>query len=70
MEKIYIHTPYIEMQQVLKWMGMAENGSMAKEMCRAGVVTVNGKVETAPGKKLYAGDTFEIDGSIYQIMAQ
>ena len=67
MEKIQIHTAYIEMQQLLKWIGWADNGSMAKEMCRSGICLVNGKPETAPGKKIYGGDQIEIDGNFFQI---
>ena len=70
MEKIFIHTPFIQMQQMLKWIGAAENGSMAKELCREGLVTVNGKVETAPGKKLYPGDVVAFAGEQYEIAAE
>ena len=55
MEKVLIHTDYIQLQQLLKWCGVAENGSMAKEMIRDGLILVNGSIETAPGKKIVAG---------------
>ncbi len=70
MEKILIHTPYIQMQQLLKWIGVAENGSMAKEFCREGLVRVNGHAEIAPGKKIYPGDILEIEGIPYEIEAE
>lgn len=62
-----IHTPYIAMHQLLKWIGAAENGAVAKEMCRLGEVLVNGKIETAPGKKIVPGDVLEIDGVKYLV---
>ena len=67
MEKILIHTEYIQLQHLLKWCGAAENGSMAKEIIRDGLVTVNERIETAPGKKIYAGDIIAIDETKYQI---
>lgn len=70
MEEVLIHTEYIQLQQFLKWCGVAENGSMAKEICREGLVTVNGKLETAPGKKLYRGDIVVMEGQEYQITAE
>ncbi len=70
MEKILIHTPYIQMQQLLKWIGVAENGSMSKELCREGLVKINGHAETAPGKKIYPGDILEIEGIQYKIEAE
>lgn len=66
-EQIFIHTPFIQMQQMLKWIGVAENGAMAKELCREGMVRVNGTVETACGKKLYPGDKLLIDEVLYEI---
>ncbi len=70
MEKIFIHTPFIQMQQMLKWIGAAENGSMAKELCREGMITVNGNVETAPGKKIYPGDVVVFEEQQYEIAAE
>lgn len=70
MEEIQIHTAYIQLQQLLKWLGVAENGSIAKEMCREGVVMVNGNVETAPGKKLYSGDIITMAEQQYQIVTE
>lgn len=67
MKKIFIHTEYIQLQQLLKWCGAAENGSMAKEMVRDGLVRVNGEIETAPGKKIFCGDKVTIEDEQYEI---
>lgn len=70
MKKILIHTTYIQLQQLLKWCGAAENGSMAKEIIRDGLVTVNGEVETAPGKKIYSGDKVTIEDEQYEVVTE
>ena len=68
MEKVLIHTDYIQLQQLLKWCGVAENGSMAKEMIRDGLILVNGSIETAPGKKIVAGDKITIEDEQYEVV--
>lgn len=67
MKKIFIHTEYIQLQQLLKWCGIAENGSMAKEMVRDGLIMVNGKIETAPGKKIYPRDIVTVEDTEFQV---
>lgn len=56
MEKIKISTEYIRLDQLLKFSGIAESGSMAKEMILGGIVTVNGDVCLMRGKKIRTGD--------------
>ena len=58
---------HIALQKVLKLVGVAETGGHAKRLIQAGAVKVNGAVETRRRKKLYVGDTVEIDGEIYEI---
>ena len=53
---IEIKTEYIKLDQLLKYAGIAENGSHAKEMILEGIVKVNGEVNMCRGKKLYKGD--------------
>ena len=65
--KVEIQTEYIKLDQLLKFSGIAESGSMAKDMIAAENVLVNGQVCTMRGKKLYHGDriaVLEDDGSI------
>jgi ribosome-associated protein len=57
----------IKLDQFLKWMGVAQTGGEAKMMIQAGVVLVNGAVETRRGRKLSPGDTVEIDDKIYRV---
>lgn len=67
MEKITINTEFIKLDQFLKWVGIAETGSHAKDMIAEEQVKVNGKVETRRGKKLYPGDKVEAFGKIFVI---
>jgi ribosome-associated protein len=57
--EIEIHTPYIKLDQFLKYAGMVHSGAMAKEMILSGEVKVNGETETRRGKKLVPGDLVE-----------
>ena len=56
MEYIEISTEYIKLDQLLKFSGIAESGSFAKEMILSGNVFVNGEVCTMRGKKIRKGD--------------
>ena len=42
MDKVYIHTEYIKLQQVLKLAGLIDQGSDVKVFLADGVVYVNG----------------------------
>ncbi len=46
----------IELCQFLKFGGLAESGGAAKQAISAGLVRLNGEVETRKRKKLQAGD--------------
>lgn len=61
MNKIEINTEYIKLDQFLKWIGIADNGSFAKMMIINGAIKVNGQVATERGKKLRKGDQIEIE---------
>ena len=59
--EVKIHTEYIKLDQLLKLSGIAESGSMAKEMILNKIVSVNGEECTMRGKKLRIGDTISVD---------
>ena len=61
METIEITTEYIKLDQLLKFSGIAESGSMAKEMIADGIVSVNNEVCTMRGKKIRNGDFVSVD---------
>ncbi|MBQ3053516.1 MAG: RNA-binding S4 domain-containing protein [Clostridia bacterium] len=55
MNKVEITTPFIKLDQFLKFAGIALSGGEAKEMVSAGIVKVNGEICTMRGKKLISG---------------
>ena len=67
-EPLPIRTPYIKLDQALKFCGVAETGGHAKELVEKGAVRVNGEVCTVRGKKLTPGDTFEYKDTRYLIV--
>jgi ribosome-associated protein len=67
-EPLTIHTPFIKLDQALKFSAVAETGGHAKELVEKGAVRVNGEVCTMRGKKLAPGDTFEYKDTRYRIV--
>ncbi len=61
MENIKIETPYIKLDQLLKFAGITENGADAKYLVVNGYVKVNGDEEKRRGKKIFPGDFVEIN---------
>jgi ribosome-associated protein len=55
---------HITLAQAVKAAGFADTGGQAKYLVREGKVTVNGKVETQPGHKLFPGDRFGVQGEM------
>ncbi|WP_329886428.1 RNA-binding S4 domain-containing protein [Pseudoramibacter faecis] len=55
MEKIQIHTAFIKLDQLLKYIGAAESGAMAKAMVLGEMVRVDGEICTMRGKKIRPG---------------
>ena len=62
MEKIYIHTEFIKLQQALKLAGLVDQGSDVKFYLSEGMVLVNGAVATERGTKIRPGDVIELKG--------
>jgi ribosome-associated protein len=53
---------YIKLDQFLKLAQIAMTGGQAKAIIQAGLVQVNGEVETRRGRKLRAGDRVVVEG--------
>lgn len=64
---IFIKTDFIKLDQFLKFAGLAETGGHSKEIIAEGVVSVNGEVCLARGKKLYENDKVELDNYILTV---
>lgn len=68
MEEIKIVTPFIKMDQLIKFAGLAETGAKAKILVELGEFNVNGELCTKRGKKIKPGDTIEFKGKKYKIV--
>lgn len=62
MTALTLRGEHITLARALKAAGLAGSGGEAKQLVRAGAVTVNGVVEIQPGRKLVAGDRFQAAG--------
>lgn len=60
-ERIEISTEYIPLGQFLKLANVVESGGMVKLFLAEFEVFVNGELENRRGRKLYLGDTVEIE---------
>ena len=69
METLSLRGDHITLAQAIKAAGFADSGGHAKHVVRSGAVRVNDQIEMQPGKKLHAGDRFQIgDGPAWEIM--
>ena len=59
---------FIELHKLLKLMGLCENGGEAKHVISAGLVRVNGEVETRKAFKTRAGHKVEFNNEIIQVI--
>ena len=65
MKKIFIHTDYIELQNVLKKENIISTGGEAKIFLQMNKIFVNDILENRRGRKLYPGDKVKVDETIY-----
>ena len=65
-----IHSPFIKLDQFLKFTGLAETGGHAKEIVEQGIVRVNGEPCTMRGKKLYPGDQVQVEDYLLLVEGQ
>ena len=70
MDTIQINTEFIKLDSLLKFAGMVETGSEAKDLIQAGQVKLNGEVCTMRGKKCVPGDEIELDGRTVAVRAR
>lgn len=66
-EKIKINTDFIKLDQFLKWIGVAESGTDAKNIIFDEKVKVNDEIEIRRGKKLYKDYKIEVFEKVYII---
>ena len=70
MEKVYIYTEFIRLQDVLKKGNLVMSGGEAKVVIQQGDVSVNGEVCTMRGKKLHPGDVVSYQGRTLQVAGE
>lgn len=66
--KVVLRDEFIKLGQALKAAGLAQTGSMAKDVIQNGEVLVNGEVEKRRGRKLYDGDEVVFAGETVTIV--
>lgn len=69
MKTFAIHTPYIQLNQLLKVLGWVESGADANDAIDAGEVKVNGEVELRKRNKIYPDFVVEFNGEKVSITA-
>lgn len=69
-EEIKITTEYITLGQVLKILNIFDSGGMIKAYIKNEGVLVNNEVDYRRGRKLYPGDTFELEGNVYLVSTE
>ena len=69
MTEIKISTPFIKLDQLIKFAGISFDGAEAKEMVLQGLVSVNGEEELRRGRKLYPGDEVivNLDDEVFEL---
>lgn len=62
MEEIEIYTADINMDQLLKWAGIIDNGAQVKPLIEEKLIKLNGHLVTERRKKVHPGDIIDITG--------
>lgn len=68
MEEIKITTPFIKLDQLVKFAGLAETGAKAKILIELGEFNVNGDLCTKRGKKIKPGDVIDFKNKKYKVV--
>lgn len=68
MERLQITTEFIQLNQLLKLVGWADNGGVANEMIENELVLVNGQTETRKRNKIYPGMVVSFDGEQVEVV--
>ena len=64
---ITITTEYLKLEQFLKLADLVSSGGEARFFLKTHDILINGEKEDRRGRKLYPGDTVEVDGEVYGI---
>lgn len=67
-DEVPVREEVIRLGQFLKLANLIDTGAEAKEVCPAGLVVVNGEVETRRGRQLRDGDVVELRGQAARVV--
>ena len=67
MREVEITREPVELYKILKFEGLVSSGGEAKQVIAAGMVLVNGQVETRKRKKIVSGDVIEFNEDQFRI---
>jgi ribosome-associated protein len=63
-----LKSEFVELDNMLKILELVVSGAQAKQQIQAGLVKVNGEVESRIRRKLRSGDCVEFDGQEISII--
>lgn len=63
-----LESEFVELYKILKFEGIADSGGAAKQAIAAGLVRVNGEVETRKRKKISPGDQIKVSGQTIDVV--
>lgn len=66
--EIKIKTPFIKLDQLLKFSGLVSTGGEAKDVILEGLVKVNGEIAFQRGKKIYPGDKISFNNENLKVI--
>lgn len=64
-----LQSEFIDLDNLLKVIGLVVNGAEAKHQIRSGAVKVNGLLESRIRRKLRQGDLVEFSGNMINVVA-
>lgn len=68
MEELVITTPFIKLDQLVKFAGFTDSGAKAKILIDLGEFNVNGELCIKRGKKVKPGDVVEYKNKKYKVV--
>ena len=67
MEKVNITSEYITLGQFLKFVGIIDCGSYAKQFLLENNVLINNEQDQRRGRKIYPGDIVKVLNKMYEV---
>ncbi len=67
MEKVNINSEYITLGQFLKFVGIIDCGSYAKQFLLENNVLINNEQDQRRGRKIYPGDIVKVLNKMYEV---